>query len=279
MTLIWIIVLFSVTIAGLLTLIFYDRKKSRSTLREYQNAIASLRMQNIRNRMTSHFFFNVINGLSTQTEKPETIKDSIKNILMLLRKSIENIEQTAITLREELNLVNAYLELQKLKVPKPFYYIYDINNSTTMTHLIPAMIIQIPVENAIKHGLMQMEGEKILYIRINNCLGGLKIVVEDNGLGIKGSADRTIGTGTGLKVLYQTIYLLNSLNSTKIELSVRDLKDSNESETGTIVEIVIPTKYSFDILHSSLTNKSHVKPWFSFFQKKISDTYQTIKFA
>ena len=253
MTLIYsIIVSLSLTIAGLVVLVFYQSRRNQNTLHEYRTTIASLKMQNIRNRMSSHFFFNVISGISTQTEKPESIKDSIKNILMLLRNSIENIEQNSITLREELNLVNAYLELQKIKVPKPFYYIYDINNSTTMTHPVPAMIIQIPVENAIKHGLMQMDGEKILFIRINNCIGGLQIVIEDNGIGMSASSDRTAGTGTGLKVLYQTIYLLNSLNSSKIELSVKDKNNTQNTETGTIVEIIIPTKYSFDISHQTM---------------------------
>lgn len=248
MLLIYIIIGFLLlTITGLVIYGFYARKRNLTTLREYQNTIASLKMQNIRNRMSSHFFFNVISGISTQTEKPETIKDHVKNVLMLLRKSIENIEQTAITLREELDIVNGYLELQKIRVPKPFYYLYDINNSTAMSHLVPAMIIQIPVENAIKHGLMQIDGEKLLHIRINNCLGGLQIIVEDNGIGFKSSSDRSAGTGTGLKVLYQTIYLLNSLNSSKIELTVRDINDNQKSETGTIVEIKIPTEYSFDI--------------------------------
>ena len=73
-----------------------------------------------------------------------------------------------------------------------------------------------------------------------------------NGIGMSASSDRTAGTGTGLKVLYQTIYLLNSLNSSKIELSVKDKNNTQNTETGTIVEIIIPTKYSFDISHQTM---------------------------
>ena len=205
-------------------------------------------MQTIRNRMSPHFFFNALSGLSCETGHPEIIKKDLQTLAMLLRRSIENIEQTAIPLIEELEIVKGYIGLQKWRIPEPFTVGYDIQEGTNMNHLIPAMIIQIPVENAIKHGLMPLAGEKYLGIKIGNCEGGLKIIVEDNGIGYSTSGNRSTGAGTGLKILFQTIYLLNSGNSSKIEFSINNIKSDNEPGGGTIVEIEVPTNFSYDIL-------------------------------
>ena len=116
-----------------------------------------------------------------------------------------------------------------------------------MDHLIPAMILQIPVENAIKHGLLPLPDEKILNVKIGKYESGLKLVVEDNGIGYLSSGKRAIGAGTGLKVLYQMIDLLNSLNKEKIEFTIDDKGLENNSAKGTIVEIRVPDNYSFKL--------------------------------
>lgn len=197
--------------------------------------------------MSPHFFFNALSGISCETGHPEIIKKDLQTLAMLLRRSIENIEQTAIPIIEELEIVKGYIGLQRWRVPEPFTVVYDIQEGTNMNHLIPAMIIQIPVENAINHGLMPLTGEKYLGIKIGNYEGGIKIIVEDNGIGYRTSGNRSTGAGTGLKILFQTIYLLNLGNSSKIEFSINK-KSDNEPEGGTIVEIIVPANYSYDIL-------------------------------
>lgn len=242
-----IIALLIFTVTGISFLCLNSRKRSSVTYQKQENTIALLRMQNIRNRMSPHFFFNALSGISGETEHPENIKKNLKTLLMLLRRSIENIEQTAIPVMEELEVVKGYIDMQRWRIAEPFNVEYDIQEGTNMNHLIPAMIIQIPVENAIKHGLLPLTGEKWLKIKIRNYDGGLQITVEDNGIGYSTSSNRTIGAGTGLKILFQTIYLLNFRNSMKIEFSINDTKSDNESGRGTIVEIKVPTNYSFDI--------------------------------
>jgi len=243
-----IIALLILSVTGIFCLYLYSRKKSQADYQKLQNIIASLKMQNIRNRMSPHFFFNVLSGMSGETSQPEKIKKDLNTIAMLLRRSIENIEQNAVTVAEELEVVKGYIELQRWRLTEPYNVSYDIVKGTNMNHLIPAMIIQIPVENAIKYGLLPLEGEKVLGIKIENYVGGLKISVEDNGTGYGTSVDRFTGTGTGLKILHQTILLLNSYNSEKIEFSINGAIPGNHSGKGTIVEIKVPVNYSFDII-------------------------------
>jgi len=108
-------------------------------------------------------------------------------------------------------------------------------------------MIQIPVENAIKHGLMPLEGDKKLTISITDQDEFQHITVSDNGIGLKASTGRSTGTGTGLKVLMQTIHLLNAKNQNEIKFSVSE-KNSNSGEvSGTIVDIQIPYNFNYTL--------------------------------
>jgi len=112
--------------------------------------------------------------------------------------------------------------------------------------LIPSMMIQIPVENAIKHGLMPIEGEKKLIISVSKTNEYQHIEIKDNGIGLNASKGLSTGTGTGLKVLLQTIHLLNSRNSNKIRFSINELKPDN-NVSGTAVRIEIPFNYNYSL--------------------------------
>jgi sensor histidine kinase YesM len=109
------------------------------------------------------------------------------------------------------------------------------------------MMIQIPVENAIKHGLMPMEGAKKLTISITDHDEYQQITVTDNGIGLKASTGRSTGTGTGLKVLMQTIHLLNTNNSSKIKFTVQELDAKNGISSGTAVDIQIPNSFNYTL--------------------------------
>jgi LytS/YehU family sensor histidine kinase len=214
-------------------------------------------MQNTRNRISPHFLFNALCSLSGSADNPGYVREKLNKISFLLRKSLENIETTAIPLSEELEIVKAYIDLQRERIPGQLDVDFAIDDSTDLQQSVPAMMIQIPVENAIKHGLLPLEQpHKQLLIDIRRNEMGHRIIIEDNGVGISSVPERVEGTGTGLKVLMQTIHLLNSKNKNKITFSIRE-KDSGEgvlsgtsesnvrTNSGTIVEIFIPLTYSF----------------------------------
>ena len=242
-----LIVFFVLSFSGLLFLYVNLRKQRWIEFHNLQNTITLLKMQNVRNRMSSHFFFNALSGISGETHDPDLVKKDLKSLSMLLRQSIENIEQVAVTLEEELEVVEGYISLQKWRIAPPFNVEYDIPEHVNRKVLVPAMCIQIPVENAIKHGLMPLDGEKLLRIKVSSDNDGVTICVEDNGIGINNSPGRSCGKGTGLKVLIQTIYFLNTRNNQKIDLTINELKYNQESARGTCVKILIPVNYSFEI--------------------------------
>ena len=239
------IILFALT--SMILIISYIRKRGKTIHHEQMEKIAMLRMQNLRNRMSPHFFFNALALLSTAVEDPKRAGVNLASLSLLLRKSIENIDQMAIPIEEELNMVKAYIDLQLQIIPGSFDFDIEIEEGINMQQwLVLAMMIQIPVENAIKHGLMPLEGERKLAISIAGKAKDLIITIKDNGIGFTASSGRSTGTGTGLNTLLQTISLLNQRNKDKIKFIIGESKSSNGEKEGVVVTISIPDKFSFD---------------------------------
>ena len=243
---IWFIaVLLLLTVVSTAVVVLYMRKRRDAIYQKQLASITTLRMQNTRNTMSPHFFLNVLSSVAGLSGQPLLLKEKMKSLALLLRKMIENIDQMAIPLTEEMKAVKAYIDLYSDKMPDSFTVEYQIAEGTNLQGLIPAMMIQIPVENAIKHGLMPLEGEKILKISVSDFDGNHHIQIEDNGIGLKASAGQSTGTGTGLKVLLQTIQLLNAKNHQKINFTVGDRIINNSASTGTAVNIKIPFEYNY----------------------------------
>lgn len=231
---------------SIILIVSYIRKWRKTFHHEQMDKIAMLRMQNLRNRMSPHFFFNALTLLSTAVEDPKRARVNLANLSLLLRKSIENIDQMAIPIEEELNVVKAYIDLQLQIIPGSFDFELHIEEGINMQWRILAMMIQIPVENAIRHGLMPLDGERTLAISIAEKAKELIITIKDNGIGFKASSGRSTGTGTGLNTLLRTISLLNQRNKNKINFAIGENKSSNGEKEGVMVTISIPDKFSFD---------------------------------
>lgn len=245
---IWTLIALSLFIGvSVLAIAMYVKKRRDAVYQKQLVKITSLRLQNTRNSISPHFFFNVLGSITGLTSQPERLKAKLKSLTYLLRKVIENIDQIAVSLESELEAVKAYVDLYSERIPQPFEADYNIGDGTNLNRLVPAMIIQIPVENAIKHGLMPLEGEKRLTVSVTEIDGFLRVTISDNGIGLKASAGRSTGTGTGLKVLMQTIRLLNTKNQEKIEFQVLEQNAITPDSPGSIVEIKIPINFSFII--------------------------------
>lgn len=210
-----------------------------------QNQLIRLKMENIRNRLSPHFMLNLLNQ-EIQTVEQENQRDKLYLFARLLRRNLEISEQNRITLTEELDFVDSYIQLEQPTLGDEFHYKVEKESSLDPDQLfVPPMLIQIPVENAIRHGLRPKSGVKELTIGIKKQKDGIQITVDDNGIGfIPGSMSPTSGTGTGNKIIYQTIELLNSKNREKIEISI--VNKGMPQSKGTLVTIYIPSNYSFN---------------------------------
>lgn len=239
-------------------LLYWLMKKKRLFLQQrHLNQISRLRLENIRNHVSPHFTFNVLSREISRFKGSEEGRDGLMNLVKILRRSLELTEKICVPLDEELDFVQTYLSLERSRLGEHFAMTLEVDSkSDTGQILIPSMIIQIPVENAIKHGLAGIEGEQRLDIRVvregigdkeDSRTGGVRITITDNGRGYLPQAmSATRGTGTGLKVLYQTIQLLNARSrGEKIHFDITNLADGQQ--TGTRVSIYVPCNYTYDL--------------------------------
>lgn len=240
----WVVFALGVLIA--LVFIVISRKKTLELQKIKQaEAIAKLRLQSLRNGISPHFIFNVLNReiyKSSDEEKHAELFALIK----LLRRSLEITEQVAIPLSDELDFVRNYLKIEEQSFHGELQVNFQLDESIDLnTQFVLSMIIQIPVENALKHALRPKEGEKKLDIILKQLdHHDLFILVRDNGRGYRPEENvQTKGTGLGLKVLQQTIKLLNTKNEKQMELNIANRKDSE----GTEVTIFIPAAYMFNV--------------------------------
>ena len=176
----------------------------------------------------------------------EEVKNNLMGLVKYLRRSLELTEKLSVPLQDELDFVRSYIDLENGRVGEDFIPIITVEDGLDATRImIPSMIVQIPVENAIKHGLAGKDGAKGLTISVSRQENGIRITITDNGRGyLPQLSSATRGTGTGLKVLYQTIQLLNTKNkSDKIRF---DITNRNDGQTGTQASVYIPFRFSYD---------------------------------
>lgn len=222
----------------------YEKKRRALLLARSQRTISSLRLENIRNRMSPHFIFNVLNQEMGNREGEN--QKELSSLVKLMRRNLELAEQMCISLAEELEFVQTYIDLQRRSLGPAFKATIEVGADVDTTRLIlPSMLIQIPVENAIKHALRGKEGERLLWISVHRSGGFICVRITDNGGGFKlTSANR--GTGTGMKVIMQTIQILNAKNKEVIETSVHNISLPN-GEIGCEVSFRLPVNYDYSI--------------------------------
>lgn len=243
---IWVLVCLLLA-AGTVVIIWYMRKKREFLRERFFQQINRVRMENLRGRISPHFTFNVLGREINQFNGSEEVKNNLMELVKYLRRSLELTEKLSVSLQDELDFVQSYIRLESGRVGEDFTVSVVVEEGLdAKSIMIPSMIVQIPVENAIKHGLAGKDDEKELTIRISREGKGVRIVICDNGRGyLPQVASSTRGTGTGLKVLYQTIQLLNTKN--KNEKIRFNIGNRNDGQTGTQVSVFIPFHFSYDL--------------------------------
>ena len=243
---IWILVCL-LLVAGTVVIVWYMRKKREFLRERFFQQINRVRMENLRSRISPHFTFNVLGREINQIKGAEEVKGNLMELVKYLRSSLELTEKLSVSLQDELDFVKSYIGLEKGRVGEDFTVSVTVEEGLDVSRIrIPSMIVQIPVENAIKHGLAGKDGDKELVISVSRQGNGVFIEILDNGRGyLPQVTSSTRGTGTGLKVLYQTIQLLNTKN--KGDKICFGINNRNDGQTGTQVTVFIPFHYSYDL--------------------------------
>lgn len=224
---------------------FYMKRKRTMQYHKYLNEMSKLKMQNIRNCISPHFTFNVLNSeIQSHDSSAKGKHERLMQLTRLLRKSLELSGQIAVSLREELDFVTTYVHLVKECGSKEFEFTIHASPGIRFDDIkLPSMIIQIVVENAIKHGFTGDREGQVLTVDLQEERTGIAIDIVNNGEAYMPSAQPGgNGTGTGMKVIYQSLMIMNLKNKEKITFHIQSR--AAEGERGTKVSIFIP--YHFD---------------------------------
>lgn len=250
-------------VVGVLALVVFYRYKSlrhKHQHREEMNRMMALKMENVRNRFSPHFVFNVLNIFISNLPKGVNVKP-LRLLIQVLRANLLTCDQVAVSLEDELQMVMSYSSLRHETNPWLPMPRFDIAKEVDMTLMLPSMILQIPVENALKHAFVGMEesGEKPqLDVKIWIEDGMLRIDVIDNGCGGVGAVagmgtrktNAAASTGTGLRILNSTIEMLNAGNARKLyfRMQGRAADDGgSDRQKGMCVSIGVPCEYDYSV--------------------------------
>lgn len=202
-------------------------------------------LQSLRREMNPHFIFNSLNSINhfiAQNNELEANK-YLSSYSKLMRNIMENSNKDFITLATEIEQLQEYLDLEHMRFQDKFSYQINIDhNLDTDSILVPNMLIQPQLENAIWHGLRYKESNGLLILSVKQHEGYLQVIVDDNGIGLSKSKElktkhQKIHQSRGLNNTLERIGLLNNLYKTKITI---DISEKTNGDTGVIVIITCP---------------------------------------
>lgn len=226
----------------LLALAIYliQRQQKRALLKKQQlrDEILTLQFRAINNQLNPHFNFNMLNiiGYSILHDERERAYHMLTEYARLTRELVESGSEITTRLYTEIRFLENYLSLQKIRFERTLEYTIDIDHRVDQSVLIPKMILHTFVENAIKHGLSQLETSRRLLISVYPEGQGIRAVIEDNGSGFDPGKPRTTdSTGKGLEILSQILTLFKKLTGREVRYQIINLSNAYTDRKGTRV--------------------------------------------
>jgi LytS/YehU family sensor histidine kinase len=208
-----------------------------------EKKLGELEMQALKAQINPHFVFNCLNSIKgfiydRDFKQADKYLDKFSE---LLRSTLDNSSSSIISLHDEISYLDNYLQLEKLRFDDRFEYAINIDKSIDIKEaLVPAMLLQPYVENAIRHGIGHLENKKgIITISVRKEQKQLICEIEDNGVG----REKAIALRGELHTEYQSRGMQLSKRRAElygIEQEIVDKKDEGGNATGTIIILRIP---------------------------------------
>lgn len=208
----------SIAVTSILLLILwylYLRKRRF----KMQLRMMNLKLDNVRNRISPHFMFNVLNNRIIKSDIKES--NELTELAQLIRANLDMSSTLGVELQKELEFVQQYVRVESYLMGDDFHFNIDIAPDVDASSVrIPSMFIQILTENTIKHALRNKEGIKLLSITVRREQHNTVIRVTDNGPGFNPA---TLRRKTGMNIISQTIAVINVRNKDKIRFAIRNI--------------------------------------------------------
>ncbi|NQX91423.1 MAG: histidine kinase [Flavobacteriales bacterium] len=235
------------TILGLLGKIAeYRIKKLQRRKEGLRKEIIALQIRGVKNQVDPHFVFNSMNAVSEMilTKESELAEEFVWKLSEFMRQTLNGSEKISHSLAEEINYVEAYMEIQRIKFDGFFEFHLEVGPGIPLNMAVPKYCLYAYLENSIKYGLTNPKGDNHLNVRILKKENKVFLILSDNGKGVPEERISARGTGSGFRIMEAIFSLYEKLEGIRIRSSLRTLKDSDGSKSGTMVEVIIPYKTS-----------------------------------
>ena len=241
---IFLSILISLTLLSSLFILLIQRKKLKAN-----NQLLAIQQRLLRSQMNPHFIFNSISSIQNYIMQNNSLEASsyLSRFANLMRNILHQSMVEFISLSREIDMLEDYLKLQKLRLDNQLSYSIIIDETIDPeTTAIPPLLIQPFVENAIEHGILKKESaEGRIVLRISLQEKELVFEIEDNGIGVKASANKkqTEHHSLATEIIKQRLKLLRKLYRKIPDVKIVDLADNTGWVVGTKVVINLPMKY------------------------------------
>ncbi|QNJ97853.1 tetratricopeptide repeat-containing sensor histidine kinase [Constantimarinum furrinae] len=231
-----------ILIALLLLFTAYIQYKN---VRQQKYANNLLALKSLRTQMNPHFIFNALNSVNSfiASNDERTANKYLSDFSQLMRAVLENSEEDFISLEKEIELLQLYVKLEHFRFKDKFDYTIDVDpNIAVNEFVIPPMLLQPYVENAVWHGLRYKEEKGNLTIQFQQINSEtVKIRISDDGIGRKKSKELKTDhqkkqNSKGMGNIEKRIAILNEMYKDKVDVTVTNIF---ENEEGTLVELIL----------------------------------------
>ncbi|NNE16528.1 MAG: histidine kinase [Saprospiraceae bacterium] len=226
---------FLLVLLAAIGMIIYYWQRRRLINEQFKNAINEQKL--LRSQMNPHFLFNALNSIKRfyVDGRTEEANDFLSDFSLLLRKILDQSSKVSVPIKEELEFLKLYLELEKLRLNKKMSFEINFNPSDfNYDDNIPSLILQPLVENSIWHGILKSDRAGKIEVSVTKEDGKIRCVVQDNGIGYHGVADSKNHKhqSKGLKLIRERIKEIGSFN-------IEQIYDRMGNSMGTKAELII----------------------------------------
>lgn len=241
------LIIMSVTL--IFVIVRFQQKKRKMEEQKQKSLENELQLRTLHSKVLPHFTKNVLTAIGHfAMDDNRKAGHYISQFSKFTHLTLANSDKNYNKLENELNYIETYLSLEKMRFDKRLEYTVSVGENVDVSVLIPAMALHTYCDNAIRHGIVNKSGEGNLNVTINRKDGGLSIQITDNGIGRKRSAELgTQGNQIGLQLIQQQLDFYNRLNDRWIVQTITDLEDEAGKSLGTTVELYIPDGYRFTV--------------------------------
>ena len=257
----WFLILVCLATIGVIALILIWRRNIRRRKLDnerlvYQSKILELEQQSLNSSMNRHFIFNALNSIQYYINRQDKLAANkyLSNFAKLIRKNLDSSQENLTLLSNELERINLYLSLEHMRFQDKFDYEVTIDPSINPEQVkLPSMLLQPFLENSIWHGILPNDKRGKLKINVvRNTDSSIKIIIDDNGIGVKQSLSMKNGKhnshdSKGVSLTNDRIILYQKLTHENFKIKGPfELLDDGDRVLGTRVEVYIPDNQAFE---------------------------------